>query len=179
MRSWIGDERRKFERADSESRFRCYQSGKRFQATLMNISAGGAFVALDKGVRTGSSIVMELLRPGQSDRAPALVGDVVHFTLRPVMGAGVRWSKAVSDEGLDDLHAFLKDFLGLTIDLAEMHRFSSKEARDQTVGYDFRTGILSVEKRRTKSGDKIVSMFGIKVSERTMDKLGLAEVRVV
>ncbi len=179
MREWIGDERRKDDRAASESRFRCYHSGKRFQATVVNICSGGAFLAFDRIVRTGAPIVMELLRPGQSERAPALVGEVVHFALKPVMGAGVRWVKAVSEDGLDDLHSFLKDFLGVSIELAEMHRFAKKEEHNETVGYDFRSGLLTVEKRRTQSGDKIVSMFGIKVSERAMEKLGLAEVRVV
>jgi len=122
---------------------------------------------------------MELLRPGQSGRSPALVGEVVHFALKPVMGAGIKWVKAVSEDGLDDLHDFLKDFLGLEIELAEMHRFSSKEDHHQTIGYDFRSGLLTLEKRRTQSGDKIVSMFGIKVSERTMEKLGMSDVRVV
>lgn len=179
MLEWIGDERRTHERVSSEVKFRCYLSGKRFQADVQTISAKGAFVALDRVVRPGASIVMELLRPGKMERAPALVAQVVHFALKPVMGAGLQWARAVSEDGLDELHSFLQEFLGLEIDVAETHRFSAREEHSQTVGYDFRSGLLSVEKRTTQSGDKIVSMFGIKVSERMMEKLGMEEVRVV
>jgi hypothetical protein len=179
MLDWIGDDRRRNNRAGAEVRFRCYLSGKRFQANVANMSSSGAFLALDRVVRPGAPIVMELMRPGQSVRSPALVCEVVHFALKPVMGAGVKWVKAVSEDGLDDLNDFMKDFLGFEIELTEMQRFSSKGDTDQTVGYDFRSGLLTLEKRRTQSGDKIVSMFGIKVSERAMEKLGMADVKVV
>jgi hypothetical protein len=115
MLDWIGDDRRRSNRAAAESKFRCYLSGKRLQANALNISSTGAFLALDRVVRPGTPVVMELMRPGQSGRSPALVGEVVHFALKPVMGAGVKWVKAVSEEGLDDLQEFLKNFLGFEI----------------------------------------------------------------
>ena len=68
MVDWIGEERRLNNRAEAESGFRCYLNGKRFQANVANISSGGAFLALDRVVRRGAPVVMELMRPGQSGR---------------------------------------------------------------------------------------------------------------
>ncbi len=176
---WLGGDRRKVERSQEELKFRCFMGGRRFNTVARGSSAQGAFVELDRVVRPGTVLILELLRPGYSQRAPALIGEIVHFSVKPVMGAGVMWRRAVSEDGLVALGRFLSEQFGLAISESEQQRFAGMKNDVLTVAYDFSTGCLSLEKARRTGGDKIVSMFGIKVSERTMDKLGLGDIRVV
>jgi hypothetical protein len=180
MLDWIGGERRREVRVDTEDKFRCFMSGRRFQTSATNISAGGAFVRLDRVVRPQTTLVMELVQEGRTLRSPALVARVVYFTIKPVMGAGVQWLRIVSQDGLSALRSFLRERFEMDVPDAELRRFSSLADQEHPMSFDFKTGILNLEKARdSQRKDKIVSMFGIKVSERTMDRLGLGNVRFV
>jgi len=179
MSNWIGDDRRKRDRSECSDKFRCYMTGKRFIVPARDLGPGGAFLLLDRVVRPGGIVVMEIVRPGYVGKPPHLVAKVVHFSFAPTMGAGVKWLKAISDDGVTVLGEFLSENLGVQVDSEEAVQLRGAGETNR-VSYDFLPGRLKVERpREAKGPDKMVSMFGIKVSERTMDKLGLGDVRVV
>lgn len=179
MSSWIGDDRRKRDRLDCQESFRCFVGGKRFVTQTLNVSPGGAFLETDRVIKPGSVMVLEQAKPGYDERPPHLVAKVLHFVMIPVMGVGLQWVKVISENGIGNLRRFLNDVLGIEIDQFEISKLPVV-AEENPVSYDFATGRVRMERvKREKKEDKIVSMFGIRVSERAMDKLGLSSVKVV
>jgi len=179
MGFWIGDDRRKKDRADFQEKFRCFVGGKRFTTQTLNVSPGGAFLETDRVIKPGSIMVLEQVKPGYDQRPPHLVAKVLYFAMTPAMGVGLMWIKVISENGIGNLRAFLQEVLGLEIDQFEISKLPVV-AEESPVSYDFATGRVRMERvKREKKEDKIVSMFGIKVSERTMDKMGLSSVKVV
>jgi hypothetical protein len=179
MDEWIGTDRRVSERLETEERFRCFVAGRRFQGKTLNISAGGCLLIVDRIVKTGSIIVLEQIRTAYGYNPPLLIGKVIHFRFAPEMGAGVKWVKIVSEDGIGTLREFIRERLDVDVPMAELRRLKVEE-RGQPISYDFEEQRLTFEKSRTKSSeDRLVSMLGIKVSERAIDRLGLADVRIV
>jgi hypothetical protein len=179
MSFWIGDDRRKKDRVDFQEKFRCFVGGKRFVTQTLNVSPGGAFLETDRVIKPGSVMVLEQVKPGYDERPPHLVAKVLHFAMSPAMGVGLQWVKVISENGIANLRSFLNEVLGIEIDQFEISKLPVV-AEENPVSYDFATGRVRLERvKREKKEDKIVSMFGIKVSERAMDKLGLSSVKVV
>jgi hypothetical protein len=177
--SYLGGTRRKHERRTIDERFKCFSAGRRFLGKVTNISAGGCFLELDRVMHPGTVVIVELASQAYGEKAPHLVGLLVHMVMKPVVGAGIRWVKVVAPGGARQLKQFLTDWLQIELAQSEFGQIPPT-AREHPVSYDFATGIISLEKKReAKKDDKIVSMFGIKVKDSTMQKLGLADVKVV
>jgi len=180
MSDRLGGERRKLPRDDTDVKFKCFVSGRRFVAGAVNMGPGGAFIRTDRVVRPGSIIIMELVQTGYAESIPHLVGRIAHFAISPEMGAGVKWVKAIAPGGLSQLRQYLTEVLEIEVPRSEVSRLPVA-AEEHPVSYDFASQALNMEKRREprERSEKIVSMFGIKVKEATMDRLGIGDVRVV
>lgn len=176
----LGGDKRSTPRDDTSAKFKCFAAGRRFVSDAVNLSSGGAFVQTDRVVRPGTVIILEEAKQGYAEAVPHLVGTVVHFAMAPIMGAGIKWVKAIAPGGLEDLTVLLSELLGVEVPSGELARIP-KSAREHPVSYDFASGSLNMERRREpkQESERLVSMFGIKVKEATMDKLGIGDVRVV
>jgi len=180
MPEWIGGDRRRAPRYEKGQKFGCYSGGKRFLARAVNQGPGGAFLEVERILTPGAVLIVEPLVPDFGGRLPHLVATVAYFNFKPSMGAGVRWIKAICPTGVSDLRKFLQETIELTVPLSEVSRLPVM-AEEMPVSYDFATGHLSMERKREEApkDERVVSLLGVKIKERALDKLGIKDVRVV
>jgi hypothetical protein len=179
MGSWIGHERRKHERLASSQSFNCFAGGRRFTTSVRDVSLGGAFLLVDRVLKPGTIIVLEQAKPDFTGRPAHLVAKVNYFAIKPQTGAGLSWLKAIAPAGLAQLQELLSDTLGFSIPRNELARLPAT-FQEAAVSWDFNLERVAMERiKQQVKEDKVVSMFGIRVREQTLEKLGLDQVRVV
>ncbi len=178
MGSWIGHERRKHRRIESSLSFNCFIPGRRFTAPVRDLGLGGAFLLMDRVVKPGTIVVLEQARPDFTGHPPHLVAKVNYFAIKPRPGAGLSWLKAIAPAGLAQLQEFLAETVGFSIPRNELARLPAS-FQEAAVSWDFVLERVAMERLKQAKEDKVVSMFGIRVSEQTLEKLGLDQVRVI
>jgi len=159
--------------------FNCFAAGRRFTVSVADISEGGAFLLVDRVLKPGTVVVLEQAKPNFSGQPPHLVARVAYFAIKPHTGAGLSWVKAIAPAGLGQLKEILMETLGVSIPENELARLPLS-FEERTVSWDFALKRVAMERQQAQAPeDKIVSMFGIRVREQTLEKLGLDQVRVV
>jgi len=177
--SWFGHERRRHDRVESNQSFNCFTAGRRFTAPVADISLGGAFLLVDRVLKPGAVLIMEQAKPDFTGRPAHLVARVLHFSIKPRTGAGLTWVKAIAPAGLPQLQELLMETLGFSIPQNELTRLSVT-FQESAVSWDFNLQRVAMERTiAPQQEDKVVSIFGIRVKERAVGKLGLDQVRVV
>ena len=109
-------EKRVHTRWEATRKFYTVLKGKRIAVTAKNLSAGGAFLAVESIVRPGKVLVLEPPEAmGVGPPPCTIAARVVHFTMLPEFGAGSAWVRAMCVEGMRPLREWLRELLRLEI----------------------------------------------------------------